>query len=388
MLELVFHPPDGSSSEAFSLAVQTILAASESELRIVSPYLGGRVLGSIIEERSFRLVTDLEACFDAGASQEAAAIMGAHLPCVRNCPDVHAKVVFNDAAALIGSANLTERGFAHRDEMGCLIRESGLLATLAEWFEALWSSSEAIRAEYIESLVTRSKRRAALRRSLEQQHELASTPSRSRHNRSLGWMKIKSAAAPPQMSPGPFEVDAKERAELSWILAKRTGHREEAIRILELLSEALEVSGLDVDDSRLHLRFKKSVECPIHVTINQRYVAWLEHRDEHSMFGFILDDAALAEQIESKLQPHVRASWFKRPRVPTLHVSLDHLADVVPAIQESWHRAIRTEVDRLTKHGKPRTSSYLKSKRPSLYAVLTEPALRREIASQIGRAHV
>ena len=101
-------------------------------------------------------------------------------------------------------------------------------------------------------------------------------------------------------------------------LQKLTFSREEALRTLVLLAEALHVSGLDVDDERLHLGFFSSRK-RIHVTVVQRYVAWLDH---NSAFGFMLDDASLAKQLEEELKPHAWVGWFRRPDTPTIHVQI------------------------------------------------------------------
>lgn len=65
---------------------------------------------------------------------------------------------------------------------------------------------------------------------------------------------------------------------------------------------------------------------------------------------------------------------------------MEGLDAVVPGVRASWHRAIRAEVARTTKAGRPRRSSYLQHKRPALYALLHDPAERRALAALVARA--
>ena len=86
-LELVFHPPEGCAGPAsavFADAVRRVLEADATgEVCIVCPYLSAPVLEGITRGRRFRLVTDLDACFEARADRPPAGVLGRSLGSVR-----------------------------------------------------------------------------------------------------------------------------------------------------------------------------------------------------------------------------------------------------------------------------------------------------------------
>lgn len=175
----------------------------------------------------------------------------------------------------------------------------------------------------------------------------------------------------------------KDLADLAETLRRATRSRPQAERVLELLAEALDIAGLPLDDPRLHLRFDPRARA-LHVTINQRYVAWAFAKvrsGRRSGFGLILDDPEVAWRVARDARLGARVGWFRRPDTPALDLPTEHLGELPRAVRDSWHRAIRLEVARTTKDGKRRTSSYLKHKRPALYSILRDPGLCQTAAS-------
>jgi hypothetical protein len=178
-IDLVFHPVRTSAcaSNTFATAVKSVLdAAPGEEVCLVSPYLAHSILVQIVAGRSFRLVTDLDACFEGGVDDDLITFLSANVGRIHDLPRVHAKVVLNRAAALVGSANLTKQGLGERDEMGCLIRDSLLVEQLQIWFEDLCDVAKPVHPAHVVVAATRGRALATARASsgaTAGRHELA-----------------------------------------------------------------------------------------------------------------------------------------------------------------------------------------------------------------------
>jgi hypothetical protein len=132
-------------------------------------------------------VTDLDACFEGGVEPELITFLSENGNGIRDLAKVHAKVVVNDAAALIGSANFTKQGLGMRDEVGCLIREASLVLKLQRWFDDLFDVADPVDASRIASAAERGRKLAAARANVgptdERRAQVASAAQRT-----LGWM--------------------------------------------------------------------------------------------------------------------------------------------------------------------------------------------------------
>lgn len=376
MTSLVFHPvPRMPGSTAFADAVKVVLDATPGELRLVSPYLHGGILGPIIRGRPFRLVTDLDACFGGPVDESLVDAMSRHACQIRHLERVHAKVVLGASKALVGSANLTTSGFSDRFEMACLLHDEGVVRELHMWFESLWGIGRPIDTEQVRASAARG---ASARESQGGDHPQAWHPTPGGGaGGSLGWMKVRHPLAPP---PAPFgEVEpphdasfAAELDELARQLARHVVSRRDARAVLDRLAAALDATGLGMDDPRLHLKFGGR---HIAITVNQRDVAWIERRRGGTVFGMILDDFAIARDAAGLL----RGAWtdeFRRNKAadaPSLRVPIAELDRIPRAVLESWVRGIQREVPRGSR------SSYVKHKRPSLYRILRDGHLRQEV---------
>ena len=301
VVELVMHPVspyEAGESSAFADAAKRVLEAVPpfSEVRLVSPYISHAVIASLIGNRPFRLITDLVACLKGSTDDQLVSLLSKSFKQVRQVDLVHAKVVLTDAAALFGSANLTDSGFAERDELGCLILDGTLVQLLTAWFEELWTAASPATQSDIASAADRG-RRAATAGAKPGDSDPASKLTRScRQARSLGWMipHLPRARVLPSSSQ-PSDVDfvhSSDWEELVVQVRRLTQSRDQAEQVLDLMAHALDVSGLDVDDQRLHLNFGGR---PMSITINQRYVAWCDKKKRQPEFGFILSDHDVAD---------------------------------------------------------------------------------------------
>lgn len=383
LVELVFHPPGGAQSFAFADALKAVLAGA-GELRMVSPYIGASVLAPLTRTREeYRIVTDLKACFDADVDEDVAALLRARPQLVRHVDGVHAKAILSEDASYFGSANLTRSGFALRDELGCVVREPQLLRTLASWFEDLWDTGRAVSQDLLDEVVDQARVRAQVARG-RALPDMTCLPTRPPTARTLGWLLQTTDS---RTTTAANSTDGPSVEELARLLVQLGLSRHQSRTALDLLDEALDVAGLKVDDQRLHLRasLKRGYKYPLHVTVCQRYVAWLERKRGVLSFGFILGDEDFAQRIAAQFGDRATLGYFSRPRTPAVHVHLDDVVHMLPHIRESWHRAIRLEVERPTRAGQTRRTSFSKHKQPGLYPILRSSATRRAIVDLVGR---
>jgi hypothetical protein len=142
-MKLVHHPVHSTGRELSPFAMQIHAIADGSNLRIACPYLGLHVLRPILAKaKRWRLLTDAEELLRSHARRqrdEWIDFLAKHEAFIRHWPGLHAKVVAGDEAALVSSANLTEAGFAERQEMGVLLNDKVLVEELHAWFDGLWS---------------------------------------------------------------------------------------------------------------------------------------------------------------------------------------------------------------------------------------------------------
>lgn len=392
-VELILHPVNlsaGHTNSVFADAARRVLeAAPLSEVRLVSPYVGHAVIAPLVDHRPFRLVTDLAACLGGRADAPLISLIGASCDRIRHLDLVHAKIVLTDSAAFFGSANLTEAGFAERDELGCLTVDTALVQALNGWFERLWSAARPIAESDVAAWAEWGRRAMEAEAKLRETEKdvLGKPPEPFGEGRSLGWMRSRlprPTALPPTGPRGNLgSFDVHDWDELVARVRQLAQSRGEAERALSLLAHALQVSGLDVDDRRLHLNFGKR-PIRLSITINQRHVAWCLLRGRQAEFGFILSDRDVADRAARQI-PGAYADCFRRnghDDTPTLHVPVSALARVSDVVISNWEKAISAQVARRRADGSPHTSSFLRFKRPFLYHVLADASLRSNIVNE------
>lgn len=376
-VELIYHPPHADPhDQAYAKAIKTLLAAPGSDLSLVSPYLSLNILESIIAQTPFRLVTDLEQCFQEHETHALLAWFERHQASIRHMPGVHAKVILTPDAALIGSANLTQTAFTKRLEMSCLLRHEAQLRELNTWFEQLWRHSAPLERSALDAI----RRRPHTPPS--QADSFAKLPPRG----NLGWM-AQAPQAPQAQHQKPILSVPKttkiiipkhwdtDHADLARQLHRTCTTREHAQQILALMHSALIASGLDRDDPRLHLNFGRR---PILINIGQRYVAWYpsERAAQHEpSLGFLLDSFDVAREAKQLIPGSEFGAFTKNKEadIPAFYVPSSQLDSLPQLLIDSWHRGIKLEVARAKK------SSYIKSKRPFLFDALMDESLQAQL---------
>lgn len=131
-------------------------SAKDSDVKIVSPYLGMNYIGRIISvANSWRLITDANAWLQSISKSErgkALHFLRLNDEKIRHCDMLHAKAAIGEKFAYFGSANLTETGVLQRTELGIFIEEPEKLQELHNWFDSIWNASSSLDLEEVTHL--------------------------------------------------------------------------------------------------------------------------------------------------------------------------------------------------------------------------------------------
>lgn len=369
---LVYQPlPADAVDRSFDEALEEVVASSEA-VDIACPYLSADILRPLVGGRRLRLVTDLDACM-VRADTDLKQFLVENEASVRDMSKLHAKVVLGEGAGLFGSANFTTSGLTGNFEVAALI-EGSTLDALRRWFHALWEHAKPLDRARLEGLAARpradhdaSRERAGARR----------------RTGALGWLgtgghgpaetdagQTRETGSGPDVSPEDLDTLARRLRELTPDLGA-------ARVVLETLARGLTLSGLAVEDPRLHLNF--TIRHRINVTVGQRDIVWCYRgtRSRRPVLGMMLCSEEIAEAVAAQI-PSASVWWYTRNKeddVPCVSIPTEFAVALrlTPKVEASWKKAIGDERERSSQ------SSYLGSKRPALYAMLTDPSHRDEV---------
>jgi predicted transcriptional regulator len=157
MSRLIYHSEEGydRGESPFDRAIRE--TADSEEVRIVCPYIGPTYVKSILRDvDEWRIITDVVAwvgTFHGESREEIREFIEENQDRIHHFRHIHAKVVLSDDSAVLGSANLTEKGVLGRTEMGVRFSEEEKIKELSEWFTRLWSESGPVDLEELDELV-------------------------------------------------------------------------------------------------------------------------------------------------------------------------------------------------------------------------------------------
>lgn len=371
-MRLVFQPlPPDMQSAAFAEALREVLGRAPAAVDIAAPYLSAEVLQSLVRGRSFRLITDLDACFEKATDITLLVFLETYLPSIRHVGGLHAKVMLGAERGLFGSANFTRAGLSQRFEVSALVHGPEL-ADLRSWFKAAWTHGQPIESRLADLKQTVAEGvRAASGRS-------APRPALPQTGR-LGWLEESDVAALNQADLPPATDDpalAAKIAQVAAYLRRWASHPAAAEAALELLALGLTHTGLALDDPRLHLNGWDDTR--ISVTVGRRYMVWLTRNHMGRFASIILDDPELARAMAQRI-PGARQDTFTRPMQPILYIPAHALAEYWPLPAEltaSWRGAIEREVARR------QASTFHEKRDRAFHALLCQPTARREVVRQ------
>jgi hypothetical protein len=298
MVELIYHDPlsDSSTFSPFDQVIGEI--AKESEIRIACPYIGPNYLEHRLSQaQDWRVLTDVEewlSVHTVANRERVYDLLSENSHKIHHFPDLHAKVVLTENEALVGSANLTEKGLTGRTEMSVLFEEAGKVEEIADWFETLWEASSSPEMNEVDEFL----------------NVEPSTPSPARNHNTAS---ISSDAPAVRASLSTTSSDQQKSTDITQTDHERlvevvsNAPSDEWInRYFSLLADLLAETGLTTDDTQLVTSLPQNGSIP--VTINNRYVLTALRSDRRSGFIIRYDSENLDEYIrESAYSGPVRS---------------------------------------------------------------------------------
>jgi len=157
MSNLIYHSEESYNKGESPFDATIRDTADSEEVRIVCPYIGPTYVKSILSDvDEWRIITDVVAwvgTFHGDSRDEIKEFIEEHRDRIHHFRHIHAKVVLSDDSAVLGSANLTEKGVTGRTEMGVRFSEEEKIKELSEWFRRIWSESDPVDLEELDELV-------------------------------------------------------------------------------------------------------------------------------------------------------------------------------------------------------------------------------------------
>ncbi len=340
-IKLIYHTPESASGGVSPFDEAIIHITTDEDVLVACPYLRLSYLKRITSLcKSWRVLTDVEewlALYNHTARVEIQNFIGQHSEHIRHVKDLHTKVIVSNQKALVGSANLTDKGITKRVEMSVLFEQEPQVDELLEWFDSLWSQSKPINAKELQACIRSMPAKAPTDGNIPRISSQA-PPIRS---------KLKSV-----QEHGDHPVVTSYGEATSEQLVERvkfTPSREWIDHYFDLMKLLLETTGLTNDDQRLVTSMpqgKKSLP----VSINNRYVLGLEPWQGGFGIGIIYGP-------EFERMPHLRDQvlmvWTFRQRRgentdAPFYILLKDAPSILesPEIKEGWLRAALHQVPR------------------------------------------
>ncbi|ELZ94588.1 phospholipase D-like domain-containing protein [Haloferax sulfurifontis] len=261
MSRLLYHTEEGYNrgESPFDRAIRE--TADSEEAKIVCPYISPTYVKSILRDvDNWRIITDVVAwvgAFHGESREEICKFIEEHQDRVHHFRHIHAKVVLSDDSAVLGSANLTEKGVVGRTEMGVEFNEEAKIKELREWFTRLWSESSPVDLEELDELIHTSPSGSSTH-----SRPTSLTSDAPRVNASF----VQDTEPP---IAGSIEVDDDgHRALVNRV--QLAPSREWADSFFDLLSDLIAATGLTEDDSELVTAIPQKKR--ISISINRRMV--------------------------------------------------------------------------------------------------------------------
>ncbi len=325
---------------------------------IACPYISiGYVEGLLAGCSTWRVLTDAEELLSASRDRSAAVgFVARNRHRVRHLRGLHAKVIIGADLALVGSANLTEKGLAGRDEMGVLFEDEEKVKELRTWFDELWNQA-----------------------ALLEQDELQKFVGHLPHDRPQTEGRLATSTRPVKSKLPNTNLAESTQEAMDRLVEKlrRAPSRQWAEHYLDLVRELVEATGLDNDDARLVMSMPDGAGLP--VTICQRYVL-AAFRHGPSRLSMMLPGApSLVSGLRvvrtgdgyapRKDETEATAPWW-------ISFEVDDPSEVPESVKEHWRRLVRREVD----HGK--YSSYRKHHEPVVFEAAMDVGFRKRVLDQ------
>ncbi|MFC4249006.1 phospholipase D family protein [Natribaculum luteum] len=369
MSRLIYHSEGGyaRAESSFDRAIRE--TADAESVRVVCPYISPSYLKTVLDPADeWRIVTDVEAwigTFGGSTRDVIHELIATNRERIHHFPDVHAKAVLSDDSAVVGSANLTEKGVVGRTEMGVRFTDGAKVDELNRWFTRLWSESGPVDSEELDEFV-------------ESSPSTPTTHAGSGTSLSSDAPRV-SATFVDDTEPTTEDVDANEEAHETLVQrVQQAPSREWATDFFDLLNDLIAATGLAEDDARLVTSIAQSDR--IAVSINNRYVFGAFFSGEPTT-GFIVGaDTENVDELIETADEHMAFNalsgeatddtphWVEFTEEPERMVS--------QSFRRAWISAVYSELERAS--GSP----YQDSHEPLVHRVAVDKKYRNKVLQE------
>lgn len=366
MARLIYHSEDddGGDDSPFDEAIQEI--TKSDPVWVVCPYISPDYLRRILADTDeWRVITDVEAwvgTFGGGSRKKIQNVIESNQDRIRHISDVHAKVVITDDSAIVGSANLTEKGVNRRREMGVQFEEDDFIDELQDWFLSLWSEETAIDLDEFQSHI----------------RSLSATPTT--HSETTPSVTSEAprvnASFVKQDTPSEDTSNSDDEAREALLEILRMAPSQEWMdSFFDLLADLILTWKLDSDDPRLVTSLAQNDR--IAVSINNRYVLGAFPADEPSTGFIIEDDTKSVESLIETADEYIAfntLSGESEDETPHWVGYRGHPKRMMDnSSRRGWMQAIADELDRAS--GSP----YQQYHEPLVYRMAVDEVYREQI---------
>jgi hypothetical protein len=369
MTHLLYHS-ESSYSQAESPFDKAIRDTADAEdVRIVCPYIGPSYLKSVLASAdNWRIVTDVEAwigTFSGSTRDEIRELIATNRERIHHFPDVHAKAVLSDDSAVVGSANLTQKGILGRTEMGVRFTDDAKVEELNEWFTRLWSESGPVDSEELDEFVESSP----------------STPTtHTESGTSLSSDAPGVSATFIEETESIIEdVDADEEAHETLVhRVQQAPNREWVTNFFDLLNDLIAATGLAEDDARLVTSIAQNDR--IAVSLNNRYVFGSFFSGEPTT-GFIVGaDAENVDELIETADEHMAFNALSGEATDEIPHWVEFTGEPERMVSQSFRRAwISAVYDQLEQAS---GSPYQDSHEPLVFRAAVDREYRNQVFRQ------
>jgi len=367
MSRLIYHTEEGYNQGAspFDRAIRE--AADSGEVWIVCPYIGPSYLKSILRDvDEWRIITDVVAwvgTFGSESRDEIREFIEEHQDRIHHFRHIHAKVILSGDSAVIGSANLTEKGVVGRTEMGAEFSEEGKISELREWFTRLWSESDPIDIEELNELVRTSP-------------SASSTHSGPTASLSSNAPRVNASFVEDIESPTGESMEVNEEDHEALVSRVQLApSREWANAFFGLLSDLIGTTGLSEDDAELVTAIPQKKR--ISISINRRMVLGAFFSGEPKT-GFIIGEEAenvdkLIENADGYVDYSANTGEDEEKTPHWVEYEGEPESMVNPTFRREWMKAAIREIERAS------ASVHKEAHEPLVYQAAVDEGYRNRV---------
>lgn len=370
MSRLIYHTEEGYNRGAspFDRAIRE--TADSEEVWIVCPYIGPAYLKSILRNvDEWRIITDVVAwvgTFHGDSREEIREFIEEHQDRIHHFRHVHAKVVFSKDSAVIGSANLTEKGVIGRTEMGIEFSEEEMIAELRDWFNRLWSESSPVDPDELQELVRTSP-------------SSPSPSSRSTTSLTSDAPRVNASFVEDIEPPIAESIEVDEEGHEALVSRIQLApSREWANAFFGLLNDLIGATGLSEDDAELVTAVPQKKR--ISISINRRMVLGAFFSGEPKT-GFIIGEEAenvdeLIEKADGYLDYSANTGEDEEKTPHWVEYGGEPERMVNPTFRREWMKAAICEIERAS------GSIHQDSHEPLVYQAAVDESYRSRVLSE------